>query len=106
MSLERIDYIQCSHCLSLGVLAVGHRVSDHSFQESLQHVACLFVDESRDALDSTSSGQTPDGGLGDSQDGLTNGFLLVALSSNLAEALAARLSFASSFCWHYSCCLG
>ena len=37
----------------------------HVFKENLQNTTSLFVDETRDTLDTTTAGKTADSGLGD-----------------------------------------
>ncbi|XP_027249323.1 uncharacterized protein LOC100757491 [Cricetulus griseus] len=71
LALERVDYIHGGDGLALGVLGVGDGVADHVLQEHLQHPAGLLVDEAGDALDTTTSRQAADGGLGDALDVVT-----------------------------------
>ncbi|XP_040607403.1 uncharacterized protein LOC121142140 [Mesocricetus auratus] len=68
LALERVDYVHGGDGLALSVLGVGDGVADHVLQEHLQHTAGLLVDEARDALDTTTSSQAADGGLGDALD--------------------------------------
>lgn len=60
----------------------------------------FFVDHGRNTLDTTSSGKTSDGGLGDTLDVVSKN-LSVSLGTALAEALA---TFAASS--HVGSCLG
>ena len=48
------------------MLGVGDRVTDDALEEELEASSGLVVDESRDTLDTTSSGQTSDCRLGNS----------------------------------------
>ena len=59
----------------------------HVLQENLEHATSLFVDETRDTLDTTTTRETADGGLGDSLDVVTKDFP-VALGTAFAEAFA------------------
>ena len=65
LSLEGIDDIQSSHGFSSGVLGVGHSISDDSFEEALEDLSGIIIDERRDSLDTSSSGESSDSGLGD-----------------------------------------
>ena len=64
------------------MLSVGDRVTDHVLKEDLENSAGLLVDESRDTLDSSTTGQTADGRLGDSLDVVTED-LAVTLGASL-----------------------
>ena len=88
LSLESVDDVHGGHSLSLGVLAVSHSISDDVLKEHLQHSTGLFVDEARDSLDSTTTGQTTDGRLGDSLDVVTQNFAM-ALGSSFAESFSS-----------------
>ena len=88
LPLEGVHDIHGSDCLSLGVLGVGDSVADDVFQEGLEDPAGLLVDEARDALDSSTAGETADGGLGDALDVVAQD-LPVALGASLSESLAS-----------------
>ena len=88
LSLESVDNIYSCHGLPLGVLGVGDGIADYVLQEHLQDTACLLVDQSRDTLGSTSANQTPDGGLGDTLNVITERFPL-KLSATLSKTLSS-----------------
>merc|ERR1712139_563862 len=69
LSLESIDDIEGGDGLSLGVLSVGNRVSDDVLEEASENKSGLVIDERADSLDTTSSGESSDGWLGDTHDG-------------------------------------
>ena len=92
LPLESIDHIHSSDSLPLGVLGVGDSVTDDVLKEHLEDTTSLLIDESRDTLDSTTTRQTPDGGLGDALDVVTQ-HLTVTLGASLSQSLA---SFATS----------
>jgi hypothetical protein len=92
LALEGIDHIHGGDGLPLGMLGVGDSITDDVLKEDLEDTSGLLIDEARDALDTTSAGQTADGGLGDALDVVTKN-LAVALGTSLAKTLA---SFASS----------
>jgi hypothetical protein len=68
LALERVDDVERSHSLALGVLSVGDGVTDDVLQEDLEHAAALLVDEAADALHTTTASQTADRRLGDALD--------------------------------------
>lgn len=68
LALKRIDDIQRRNGLTLGVLGVGDGVPDDGLEEGLEDTAGLFVDHGGDTLDTTTTCQTADGGLGDTLD--------------------------------------
>ena len=102
LSLEGVDDIESSDGLSLGVLSVGDGVSDHVLEERSEDNSGLVVDEGADSLNSSSSGESSDGRLGDSHDGGLDGFGGVSLGSGLSLDLS-ELS-ALSFCWSHDNC--
>ena len=91
LSLEGVDDVEGSDCLSAGMLGVGHRVSNDVLQKDLQNASGLLVDETADALDATSSGETADGGFGDALDVIAEN-LAVALGASLPETLSSLSS--------------
>lgn len=68
LALESVDNVERGDGLALGVLSVGDRVADDRLQEELEDTAGLVVDQTRDTLDTTSTRETADGGLGDTLD--------------------------------------
>ena len=83
LSLEGIDNVHGGDSLPLGVFGVGDGVPDDVLKEDLEDSTSLLVDESRDTLDSTTTRQTPDGGLSDALD---------VISQHLTVTLGASLS--------------
>jgi len=100
LSLEGVDDVEGGDGLSLGVLGVDNGVSDHVLEEGSEDSAGLLVDVRGDSLDSTSAGESADGWLGDSEDGVTDGSPLVeSLGSGLAAAEGSlALASASNLC--------
>ena len=92
MPLEGIDDIHGGDSLPLGVFGVGDSIPDDVLKEDLEDSTGLLIDESRDTLDSSTASQTPDGGLGDSLD-VVSQHLTVTLGASLSESLS---SFATS----------
>ena len=95
LSLESVDDVEGGDSLSLGVLGVGDGVSDDVLEEVSQDDSGLVVDEGADSLDSSSSGESSDSGLGDSKDGFLDGLGGVSLGSLLAGELSELSSFTS-----------
>ena len=74
------------------MLGVGDGITDDIFQENFEDTTGLFVDQAGDTLDTTSAGQSSDGGLGDSLDVITKD-LSVTLCASLSQSFS---SFAAS----------
>ena len=92
LPLESIDHIHGGDGLPLGVLGVGDGIPDDVLEEDLENSTGLLVDESGDTLDSTTTRQPPDGGLGDALD-VVSQHLTVTLGASLSQSLS---SFATS----------
>ena len=88
LPLEGIDNIHGSDGLPLGVFGVGDGIPDDVLKENLEDSTGLLVDESRDTLDSSTTCQTADGGLGDALDVITQ-HLAVPLGATLSESFAS-----------------
>lgn len=88
LAFQRVDYIHGCDSFALGMLGVGDGVADHIFQEHLQHPAGLLIDETRYTLNSSTPGQTTDGGLGDALDVIAKN-LAVTFSATFSKALPA-----------------
>ena len=87
LPLESIDNVHGGDSLSLGVLSVGHSITDDILKEHLQDTTGLLVNEARDRLDSTTAGKTTDSELGDPLDVTEN--LPVTLGASLSETFAS-----------------
>jgi len=88
LAFERVDDIHGGHSLAARVFSVSHGVTDHVLEEDLEHRARLLVDQAGDALHTTTTRQTADGGLGDALDVVAEN-LAVTLGAALAETLTA-----------------
>ena len=88
LALEGVDDVERGDGLATGVLGVGDGVTDDGLEEGLQDAAALLVDESRNALDSSTAGETTDSGLGDPLDVVPKD-LAVPLGASLAESLTS-----------------
>ena len=92
LPLQGVHDVHGGNGLSLGVLSVGDGITDDVLKEHLQNSTSLFIDETRDALDTTTAGKTTDGGLGNTLDVVAQD-LPVALGASLSKTLS---SFSSS----------
>jgi hypothetical protein len=97
LSLEGVDNVHGSHGFSSGVLSVGDGISDDSLEEALEDLSGVIIDEGRDSLDTSSSGEPADGGLGDALNAGSGVSLLGgSLGSDLALASDSLASFSLS----------
>jgi hypothetical protein len=92
LTLEGVDDIHGGDSLTASVLGVGDRVTDNVLKEDLEHTTGLLVDETGDTLDTTTTSETADSGLGDTLDVVAKD-LAVTLGASLSETFA---SFSSS----------
>lgn len=88
LPLEGVDDVEGGDGLALGVLSVGDGVADDTLEEGLEDTAGLLVDHGGDTLDTATTRQTADGGLGDTLDVVAQN-LAVALGTALSKTLAA-----------------
>jgi hypothetical protein len=70
--------------LPLCVFGVCDSVTDDRLKERLENTTGLLVNHCRDTLDTTTTGETSDGGLGDALDVITEN-LAMSLGSALAQ---------------------
>ena len=78
------------------MLGVGNRVPDDVLKEDLEDTTSLFVDETGDTLDTATTSETTDGGLGNALDVVTKN-LSVTLGSSLSESFSSFT--AALHCW-------
>ena len=74
------------------MLGVGDGITDDVLEEDLEHTAGLLVDETGDTLDTATTSETADCGLGNALDVVTKD-LAMTLGSSLSKSLS---SFSSS----------
>lgn len=92
LPLQGVDNVHGGDSLPLGVFSVCDGIPDDILKEDLENTTGLFVDETGDTLDTTTTSQTTDGRLGDTLDVITQ-HLAMSLGASLSEPLA---SFATS----------
>ena len=92
LTLEGVDNVHGCDGLSAGVLGVGDGITDDILKEDLEDTTSFFVDQTRDTLDTTTTGKTTNSGLGNTLDVITKDFS-VTLGASLSESFS---SFSSS----------
>ena len=92
LPLEGVDHIKGGDSLPLSVLSVCHSIADDTFKEGLEDTTSLLVDHSGDTLDTTTTSETADSGLGDTLNVVAQN-LAVTLSTTLSEALATFAAY-------------
>jgi len=80
------------------MLSVSDRITDDVFEKDLEHTTSLFVDETGDTLDTTTTGETANGGLGDTLDVVTKN-LAVTLGASLSESLSSFSAARHCYCF-------
>ena len=88
LTLEGVDDIHGGDGLAASVLGVGDGITDDVLKEDLEDTAGLLVDEAGDTLDTTTTCETADGGLGDTLDIVAKD-LAMTLGAALSESLAS-----------------
>ena len=83
LTFQGVDNVHGSNSLTTSVLGVGDRVPDDVLKEDLEDTTSLLVDETRDTLDTATTSETANGGLGDALD---------VIAKDLAMTLCASLS--------------
>ena len=81
LSLQRIHNIHGGDGLSLGMVGVGDGIPNDGFKEDAKDGAGLLIDEVADALDTTTTGKTTDGWLGDALNVVTKQLAMTLCSS-------------------------
>merc|ERR1711977_168202 len=102
LALESVDDVERRDRLALGVLRVRDRVADHAFKEELEYTTSLVVDQTRDTLNTTTTGETTDSGLGDTLDVVAQN-LAVALGTTLAETFTTLSTTRHCLRLEFSC---
>jgi hypothetical protein len=98
LTLQSIDDVHGSDSLAAGVLSIRDTVTDNVLKKDLEDTTSLFVDETRDTLDTTTAGKTTDSRLGNTLDVITKDLAMTlgaALSESLSSLSASR---------HVCCC--
>ena len=92
LALQGIDNIHSSDSLTAGMLSVCNTITDDILKEDLEDTTGLFVDQTTDTLDTTTTRKTTDSRLGNTLDVIPEN-LSVTLSASLSESFS---SFTSS----------
>jgi hypothetical protein len=88
LTLESIDDIHGSDSLTTSMLGVGDGITNDVLKEDLQNTTSLFVDQSRNTLDTTTTSETANSGLGNALDVVTKD-LAMTLGASLSESLSS-----------------
>lgn len=96
VTLEGVDNVEGSDGLTLGVVSVLSSITNDVHEELTKDVTNAVVDQERDTLDTTTTGETTNSGLGNTLKVVT-GDLSVTLGATLAETFTT-----SSFARHFS----
>jgi hypothetical protein len=88
LPLEGIDDIHSGDSLPLGVFSVGDGITDDVLKEDLKDTTGLLIDQARDTLDTSTSRQTADSGLGDTLNVITQYFAMT-LSASLSKSFSS-----------------
>ena len=71
LSFQSVDDVHGGDSLPFGVLGVSDSITDDIFQENFQDTTGLFVDQTRDTFDTTTTSETTDSWFGDTLDVIT-----------------------------------
>ena len=71
LAFKSVYNIHGCHGLSLCVLGVRHRITDHVLKENFENTSGFFVDEARNSFDTATACKATDGWLGDALDVIT-----------------------------------
>ncbi|KRW99414.1 hypothetical protein PPERSA_12518 [Pseudocohnilembus persalinus] len=63
LSFQSVNNINSSNSFSSGVFSISNSVSDNVFQEGFQDLSGVVINERGNSFDSSSSGQSSDGGF-------------------------------------------
>ena len=91
LTLQGVDDVHGCDGLPLGVLTVRDGITDDVLKEHLQDTTSFLVDQTADALDTTTTSQTTDRGFGDTLDVITE-YLPMTLGASFAESLSSFTS--------------
>mmetsp|Transcript_12719 Transcript_12719/g.26774 ORF Transcript_12719/g.26774 Transcript_12719/m.26774 type:complete len:123 (+) Transcript_12719:462-830(+) len=88
LTLEGIHHIHGSDSLTTGVLGVSNGVADNVLEENFQDTTGFLIDETGDTLDTSTTGEAADGGLGNALDVVAKD-LSVTLGASLSKTFAS-----------------
>ena len=91
LPLECINHIHSSDGLPPRVLSISHGIPNYVLKEVPQNSSDFLIDVTADTLDTASSGETSNGGFGDTLDVLTHN-LTVPLCTALTETFTTLSS--------------
>ena len=87
LTFQSVHDVHGRHSLPLGVFGVSYGVPNNVFQEYFQHATGLLVYQTGDTLYTAATSETPDSGLSDALD-VVSQHLSVSLGSSLPQSFA------------------
>ena len=99
LPLQGIHDVHGGNGLSPGVLSVGDGITDDVLKELPQNSTSLFIDETREMLDSTTAGKTTDGIFGKTLTDVAAQDLPVEHGGSLSETLSSSRYFYLTCCF-------
>ena len=88
LAFESVHYIHGRYGLSLGVLCVGHSITDDILKKDFENTTGLFVNQARDTLHTATASKTTDGWLGYALDVVPQ-YLAVAFRTSFPETFTS-----------------
>jgi len=83
LTLEGTNNVHGSDSLTTSVVSVGSSILHHGGDEDTENTTDFLIHETGDTLNTSSSGETADGGLGNTIDGVTE-HLAMSLGTTLS----------------------
>ena len=94
LTLKGVNNVHGSDSLTTGVFSVGDGVANDVLEEHLEDTTSLFVNQTRNTFNTTTTGKTTNSGLGNSLDVVAKD-----LTMTLGASLSKSLSSFSSSCY-------
>ena len=88
LAFERVHHVHGGDSLPLGVFGVRHSITDHILKKNFENTTSLFVDQTRDSLNTTTASETTDGRFGDALDVVTKD-LTMTLGASFSKTLSS-----------------
>ena len=88
LAFERVNHVHGGDSLTLGVFGVCNSITDHILKKNFENTTGLFVDQTRDSLNTTTASETTDGRFGDALDVVTKD-LTMTLGASFSKTLSS-----------------
>ena len=86
LSLQSINHIHCSHCLTTCMFCISYRITNNIFKKHLEYTTSLFINKTTDTLYTATTSKTTNGRLCNTLDIITKDL-----------AMTFRASFSKTF---------